>query len=115
MRTSRKVMCPWRQALEKELESVASKMDLGDMATVVVRDLKRDGETSTIFLTYDRNQSGALEFEELQECLSDLGALVAPPACARNKPSACFGTAHLACDVEISMVLVKFSMAQSTD
>ena len=64
------------QALEKELESVASKQDKGDTATVVVGDEKRDGETSLIFATYDRNQSGALEFEELQECLTDLGALV---------------------------------------
>lgn len=55
---------------------MASKLDQGDLSTVVVGDERRDGETTTIFLTYDRNQSGALEFEELQECLTDLGALV---------------------------------------
>lgn len=63
--------------MEKELESVAPRLHMG-ASTTVLGNQKRDGETTTIFLTYDRNQSGALEFEELQECLTDLGTLVRP-------------------------------------
>jgi Ca2+-binding EF-hand superfamily protein len=36
----------------------------------------RAREARTVFNSYDRNRSGALEVEELQSCLEDLGILV---------------------------------------
>lgn len=62
------------QALEKELDG--TNTEAGDTATAALSEEKREKETSVIFATYDRNKSGALEFDELQECLQDLGALV---------------------------------------
>lgn len=62
------------QALEKELDSINT--ETGKAATAAQGEEERDMETNVIFSTYDRNQSGALELDELQECLQDLGALV---------------------------------------
>ncbi len=36
----------------------------------------RAREARTVFNAYDRNRSGALELEELQSCLEDLGLMV---------------------------------------
>lgn len=36
----------------------------------------RAREARTVFNSYDRNRSGALEIEELQTCLEDLGLMV---------------------------------------
>jgi EF-hand domain len=36
----------------------------------------RAREARTVFNSYDRNRSGALEVEELQTCLEDLGIMV---------------------------------------
>lgn len=36
----------------------------------------RSREARTVFNSYDRNRSGALEIEELQSCLEDLGLMV---------------------------------------
>ena len=36
----------------------------------------RAREARTVFNAYDRNRSGALEVEELQSCLEDLGLMV---------------------------------------
>jgi Ca2+-binding EF-hand superfamily protein len=42
----------------------------------------RAREARTVFNSYDRNRSGALEVEELQTCLEDLGIMVS--GCPRD-------------------------------
>ena len=39
-------------------------------------------ECQTIFVQYDKNRSGALEFDELRSALGDLGLLVSPAVSA---------------------------------
>ena len=69
--------------MKKELEGLNPQLDLAGAASAAMggasgRTSSNGGgdDTTAIFAAYDRNRSGALEFEELQHCLADLGTLV---------------------------------------
>lgn len=79
-----------KQSLRKELDAVVAGGDLESLAAGdgglsagtfgADQDLSneadvRSREARTVFNSYDRNRSGALEIEELQSCLEDLGLM----------------------------------------